>query len=244
MRNRRDNNQLRDIEIVLDFVKNPLSSVLFSQGNTKVLTTVSIVESVPPHLKNTGTGWITAEYSLLPGSTFQRKQRERFKVSGRTYEIQRFIGRSLRSITDLSLFGERTVYIDCDVLQADGGTRCAAINGSFIAFAIGVKRLLYQGSLDSFPISNKICAVSSGIVEGEFLLDLDYEEDNLASVDGNFVFSDDERIVEIQIQGEENTFSYKEFEKLFNLSREGSYYIFRKMDEVLSKYGISIGNKK
>jgi len=241
---KRKNEQLRKIEIIPEFVKNPLSSVLFSQGHTKVLATVSFIENTAPHLKNTGTGWITAEYSLLPGSTLQRKKRERFKVSGRTYEIQRFIGRALRSITDLSSLGENTIYIDCDVLQADGGTRCASINASFIAFAIGVKKLIEKGILNSYPFKNKICAVSSGRVEGEFLLDLNYEEDSLASVDGNFVFTDNNKLVEIQIQGEEETFSYKDFEILFSLSKKGADKIFKKMDEVLSQYGISFSDTK
>ena len=229
----RKNEELRKIEIIPEFVTSSPGSVLFIQGNTKVLATCNIVEGTAPHLRGTDSGWITAEYSLLPGSTFERKTRERFKISGRTLEIQRFIGRSLRSVTELSLLGENTIYIDCDVIQADGGTRCASINAGFIAFYIAVSKFIREGKLSSNPIKKFIGSVSCGKFEGEYLLDLNYEEDSKVSCDGNFVFAEDGEIVEIQILGERDTLSFEDFNKLYELAYKGSMEIIGKIKDAL-----------
>jgi ribonuclease PH len=210
--------QLRPITIELDYLEQPHGSVLFSQGRTKVLCTASIEEGVPRWLYGKGTGWLTAEYSLLPASTGARTPREASagKQKGRTVEIQRLIGRGIRAVLDFEALGERTVWVDCDVLQADGGTRCASICGAYVAVA---------RALDRFGLSKALCdsvgAVSLGIVEGEVLLDLDYSEDSRADVDLNVVMTGEGRFVEVQATAEGEPFSREELDELLELAGQG-----------------------
>ena len=219
----RAGNDLRALRLVPDFTDNPLASVLCELGRTKVLCTVSEEPSVPRFLRGTGRGWLTAEYSLLPGSTDRRVEREasRGRPSGRTLEIQRLIGRSLRAVVDLSAIGERTFWIDCDVLQADGGTRCASITGAYVALAVAVNRLVDRGDLERNPLRDSVAAVSVGIVGGEVILDLAYEEDSRAEVDMNVVATGAGRFVEVQGTGEEGTFSTDELNDLTTLALSG-----------------------
>ena len=218
MREGRRSDQLRRLEVVVDYLEQPLGSVLYSQGRTKVLCTASLEEGVPRWLKGAGKGWLTAEYSLLPASTGERTQREASagKQKGRTVEIQRLIGRALRSVLDFEALGERTLWIDCDVLQADGGTRCAAISGAWVAAA----RALGKAGL-SRALPDSVAAVSLGIVEGELLLDLDYEEDRQAEVDANVVLTGAERLVEVQATAERAPFDRDGLNELLDLAAKG-----------------------
>jgi ribonuclease PH len=210
--------QLRPLEIVPDFLEQPHGAVLIAQGNTKVLCTASVEESVPRWMSRRGTGWITAEYSLLPASTGQRTQREASsgRQKGRTIEIQRLIGRAVRAVTDFEALGERTLWLDCDVLQADGGTRCAAISGAWVAA---------RRALDRFGLSKampgSVAAVSLGIVGGELLLDLDYVEDSSADVDLNVVITGDDRLVEVQSTAERVPFGRDQLDGLLDLAAKG-----------------------
>ncbi len=214
---------LRSQQITPDFTENPLASVLCEMGRTKVMCTVSEETSVPRFLRGTGRGWLTAEYSLLPGSTDTRVDREAAKgrPSGRTLEIQRLIGRSLRAIADLSALGERTLWVDCDVLQADGGTRCASITGAYVAVAIAVNRLIARGDLKRSPLRDSVAAISVGIVGGDVMLDLAYAEDSRADVDMNVVATGSGRFVEVQGTGEEATFSRQDLNALTDLALRG-----------------------
>ncbi len=218
MREGRRPNELRPLEIELDFLEQPHGAVLWSQGKTKVLCTASIQEGVPRWLRNSGRGWLTAEYSLLPASTGERTDREASKgrQGGRTIEIQRLIGRAVRAVTDFSALGERTVYLDCDVLQADGGTRCAAICGAYVA----ARRALDRFGL-SKALRGSVAAVSVGIVGGEALLDLDYLEDSSAEVDMNVVMTGDGRVIEVQATAEGEPFSRDSLDALLDLAIEG-----------------------
>ncbi|MFQ5417285.1 MAG: ribonuclease PH [Myxococcota bacterium] len=215
--------ELRPVCLDPDFTENPLASVLCQMGRTKVLCTVCEEEGVPRFLRGSGRGWVTAEYSMLPGSTDTRGQREasRGRPSGRTLEIQRLIGRSLRAVTDLALLGERTLWIDCDVLQADGGTRCASITGAYTALDLAVRRLLRRGDLEQTPLRDSVAAVSVGIVRGEIVLDLPYEEDSSAEVDMNVVATGGGRFVEVQGTGEDGTFSRDDLDALTALALGG-----------------------
>jgi ribonuclease PH len=219
----RSANDLRGVRLVPDFTENPLASVLCEMGRTRVMCTVSEETSVPRFLRGTGKGWLTSEYSLLPGSTDTRAHREvsRGRPSGRTLEIQRLIGRSLRAVTDLSALGERTLWVDCDVLQADGGTRCASITGAYAALAVAVNRLVARGDLARNPLRDSVAAVSVGIVGNEVMLDLCYEEDSRANVDMNVVATGAGRFVEVQGTGEESTFSTDELRELTTLALQG-----------------------
>ena len=219
----RSPNDLRPVRLVPDFTDNPLASVLCEMGRTVVLCTVSEEDSVPRFLRGTGRGWLTAEYSLLPGSTDRRVEREvtRGRSSGRTLEIQRLIGRSLRAVADLSALGERTLWVDCDVLQADGGTRCASITGAYVALAVAVERLIARGDLERNPLRDSVAAVSVGVVGGSVMLDLAYEEDARAEVDMNVVATGAGRFVEVQGTGEESTFSVDELNQLTALGLRG-----------------------
>jgi ribonuclease PH len=216
-------NELRPVELATDFTENPLGSVLCSMGRTKVLCTVCQDRSVPRWLKGSGQGWVTAEYSLLPGSTDRRSEREasRGRLSGRTMEIQRLIGRSLRGVVDMRALGERTLWVDCDVLQADGGTRSAAVTGAYTALALATRRLLRSGALTRDPLRDSVAAISVGIVGGEPLLDLAYDEDVRAEVDMNVVATGAGRFVEVQGTGEEGTFSPEELRILTDLALSG-----------------------
>ena len=219
----RQPDQLRPLRIQADFLEQPHGSVLYSQGKTIVLCTATIEESVPRWLARQGRGWMTAEYSLLPASTGERTDREaaRGKQGGRTVEIQRLIGRALRGVVDFQALGERTVYLDCDVLQADGGTRTASITGAWVALRLATKYLLDEGVITADPILDQVAAVSCGIFNGVPVLDLDYEEDSNAEADANFVLTGAGDIVEIQATGEKRGFSQGEFEALFALARKG-----------------------
>ncbi len=215
--------ELRPVRLLPNFTDNPLASVLSEIGRTKVLCTVCEEASVPRWMKGSGRGWITAEYSMLPGSTDRRTDREaaRGRLSGRTQEIQRLIGRSLRAVTDLSALGERTLWIDCDVLQADGGTRCASITGAYVAVALAVRRLLRREALSRDPLRDSVAAVSTGVVDGSVVLDLAYEEDSRAEVDMNVVATSAGRFVEVQGTGEGVTFSEQELASLTRVALGG-----------------------
>jgi ribonuclease PH len=218
MREGRRRDELRPVEILVDYLEQPLGSVLYSQGKTKVLCTASLDEGVPRWMRDQGRGWLTAEYSLLPASTGERTQREASagRQKGRTVEIQRLIGRALRSVLDFEALGERTLWIDCDVLQADGGTRCAAISGAWVA---GAQALGKAGLSRALPES--VAAVSLGIVGGELLLDLDYVEDSGAEVDLNVVMTGAERLVEVQATAERATFDRAQLDELLDLGARG-----------------------
>lgn len=214
---------LRDVLIERNYLKHPEGSCLISMGDTKVICTATIEEKVPFWLKGKGKGWVSAEYSLLPRSTNTRVNREavRGKQTGRTVEIQRLIGRSLRSIMDLEKLGERVITVDCDVIQADGGTRCASITGGFVAMELAVQTLLDSGKITETPIKENIAAVSVGIVKEEFILDLDYELDSNADVDMNIVMTESGKFVEVQGTGEEYTFSEEQLAGMLSLAKAG-----------------------
>jgi ribonuclease PH len=211
---------LRPVEIQPGFVRTADGSALYSQGETRVICTASVSRSVPRFLEGTGRGWVTAEYAMLPASTGERKERDvkRGRPDGRAVEIQRLIGRSLRAVVDLSRLGERSIYVDCDVLQADGGTRCASITGGFVALRLAVNKLLEAGDLESDPLTGSIAAISCGIVDGEPLLDLDYSEDSRAEVDANVVMSGDGGLVEVQATAERTPVSRASLDALLTLA--------------------------
>ncbi len=219
----RDNNQLRSISIEKNFIENADSSVLISFGKTKVICTATIEESVPRFLHDSGEGWVTAEYSMLPACANERIRREvtKGKQSGRTMEIQRLIGRSLRAVIDLKALGERSILIDCDVIQADGGTRTTSITGGMVVLYDAVQLLLNQGKLSENPIKNFVSAISIGLVNGDVLLDLDYEEDSSAEVDLNLVMTDDGRFIEIQGTAEQTPFSADHLESFLTVGKAG-----------------------
>jgi len=218
----RKNDQLRPVKITRRFTRTAPGSVLFQAGGTTVLCTASIDPKVPEWMVGKGRGWLTAEYNMLPGSTSPRKKRERDgKTDGRTTEIQRLIGRSLRAIVDLDALGERTIAIDCDVLEADGGTRTASITGAYIALADAMASVGNTLNRDHWPIRSSVAAVSVGLFEGAALLDLDYSEDVDAAVDMNVVMTGDGRFIEVQGTGEEATFSEAELQTLLGLARRG-----------------------
>lgn len=227
--------ELREIKIVKDYLDHPDGSVLIEMGMTKVICTAAIEENAPPFLRNTGRGWLTAEYSMLPMSTHTRTPREssRGRVGGRTHEIQRLIGRSLRAVTDLGAFGERTIYIDCDVIQADGGTRTASITGGFVALVGLFQKLKDKGIVKKIPIHDYISAVSVGIVEGVVLLDLEYEEDSRACVDMNFVMTGSGLFVEVQGTAEEKPFSRELMDQMTNAAIKGIHAITMKQKELV-----------
>ena len=221
MRNDRKNLELRKIEITTDFIKNADASCLIKSGDTHVVCTASIEEKVPRWLKGSGKGWVTAEYGMLPRSTHERMRRESSvgKVGGRTSEIQRLIGRSLRASMNLKLLGEYLITIDCDVLQADGGTRTASITGGFVALKKCIDLMIKRKQINHNPIKSYVAAISCGIVKGELLMDLDYEEDSQADVDSNYVMNDKGDIIELQLTGEQTTCSEEEFMKMLRHSK-------------------------
>ena len=220
--------QMRPIAIVPAFTRHAEGSCLISFGDTRVLVTASVEERVPPFLRGKGEGWVTAEYGMLPRATHTRGQREaaRGKQSGRTQEIQRLIGRSLRSVVDLKALGERQVTLDCDVIQADGGTRTAAISGAWVALRLAVDGLLRNGALQTDPIKAQVAAVSCGIVDGTPVLDLDYPEDSAAHADGNFVLLSDGNMAEVQATAEGATYDEEALLRLLRLARIGCGEIF------------------
>jgi len=220
-------NSTRQVSFQRNFTRYAPGSVLVSFGHTKVLCSVTIEEKVPPFMRDSGKGWLTAEYALLPASTHTRSSREsaKGKLSGRTHEIQRLIGRSLRSIVDLDKVGERTFYIDADVIQADGGTRTAAITGSMLALWDAVQSLVSAGKLAENPIQELLAAVSVGICDGQIVCDLDYEEDSTAQVDMNVVMTESGKIVEVQGTAEENPFTQDELLQMLAVAKQGIFQL-------------------
>jgi ribonuclease PH len=214
---------LRPVTIEPGFVRTATGSALISAGETRVICTASVEESVPRFLVGSGRGWVTAEYGMLPASTGERKRRDvsKGRPDGRTVEIQRLIGRSLRGVIDFEAMGERTIYVDCDVLQADGGTRCASITGGFVALALAAERLVGDGKLERTPLSGTVAAVSSGVVGGVPLLDLDYSEDSTAEVDANVVMTGDGGLVEVQATAEKTPLSRAHLDDLLALAASG-----------------------
>ena len=230
------NDQIRPVKITNNYLMSPQGSVLIEMGNTKVICAATVEERVPGFLKGTGEGWITAEYSLLPSSTNTRSSRERGKVSGRTQEIQRLIGRSLRSVVDLKALGERTITIDCDVIQADGGTRTAAITGSFISLVEACASIYDPAGKKPFPVKDFLAAISVGISkDGQPILDLCYEEDSAAAVDMNIIMTGEGQLVEVQGTGEERPFTRQELNTLLDLGEKG-------IDELISYQKDVLGN--
>ena len=236
MRNyNRKKNELRPIHIESNYVKNSLGSCLISFGNTKVICTANFSNDVPRWLKNKGSGWLTAEYSMLPGSTSERTLREskNGKQTGRTIEIQRLIGRSIRNIVDLKKFPDGQFILDCDVLEADGGTRTVSITGSYVSLCLAIKKLMETGTIKKNPIKDYIAAVSCGVLNGDVFVDLDYSEDSIADVDANFVFTKELGIAEIQISGEKNTFSLDQVTKMINEAKKAADQIFKIQESVI-----------
>ena len=220
---------LRRVTVTRKFTRHAEGSVLVEFGDTKVICTASVEESVPPFLRGRGTGWVTAEYSMLPRATHTRSAREsaKGKIGGRTHEIQRLIGRSLRAVIDLDRLGERSIHIDCDVIQADGGTRTASITGAYIALVDAVSWLMAQGAISANPLREGVAAVSVGIVRGEVLLDLDYSEDSTAEVDMNFVVTSSGRFVEVQGTAEAEPFTTQQMDSMRTVALEGIHQLLK-----------------
>ena len=229
--------QMRPVNIVPDFISTAEGSVLIEIGNTRVICTASVEETVPQFLRNSGKGWITSEYAMIPRATLTRTPREsaRGRIGGRTHEIQRLIGRSLRAVADLTRLGERTIFIDCDVIQADGGTRTASITGAFVALGLALERLVEAGTLTSAPLRDFVAATSIGVVDGEILLDLNYEEDSRAEVDMNLVMTGGKKIVEVQGTAEQHPFDDTQLRKMMELARRGIESLIAKQQAMLSK---------
>jgi ribonuclease PH len=233
--NNRSNDKLRQIDIQINVNKYAEGSCLISFGNTKVLCTATIDNKLPPFLKGSKSGWITAEYGMLPRSTHDRMEREasKGKQSGRTQEIQRLIGRSLRAIINLELLGERQIKIDCDVLQADGGTRVASICGGYVALFLACQKLLDSKIITTMPITEAIGAISCGIINDEAMIDLDYIEDSNAQSDANFVMTSSGKIVEIQICAEKKSLTKEEFDNLYFLASEGIHQVIKEQQKAI-----------
>jgi ribonuclease PH len=227
--------QMRPVNIIRDFISTAEGSALIEIGNTRVICTASIDEAVPAWMKNSGKGWVTSEYGMIPRSTLTRTAREaaRGKQTGRTQEIQRLIGRALRAVVDLKRFGERTVWIDCDVIQADGGTRTASITGAFVALSLALEKLVDAGTLTAVPIRDFVAATSVGIVDGEILLDLAYEEDSRAEVDMNFVMTSGKKMIEIQATAERIAFDDTQLQRMLELARKGVTDLIAKQQAIL-----------
>jgi len=224
----RKNDEMREVKVTKNYIMHPEGSVLIEFGNTKVICNATVEEKVPPFLRGTNSGWITAEYSMLPRATNNRVQREANKgrLSGRTMEIQRLIGRALRAAVNLEKLGERTVIIDCDVIQADGGTRTASITGGYLALELAIEKLIDKGKLNEIPINSRVAAVSVGKIKNEILLDLEYEEDFRADVDMNIIMNDKGEFIELQGTGEEATFTQEELLKFIEISKKGFEKLF------------------
>jgi len=229
--------QMRPVKIEPDFITMAEGSALIELGNTRVICTASVDEGVPSFLRNTGKGWITGEYGMLPRSTLTRTARDvtKGRASGRTHEIQRLIGRSLRAIADLTQLGERTIWIDCDVIQADGGTRTASITGAFVALGMAVERLMEAGTLSTSPLRDFVAATSVGIVNGAVLLDLAYEEDSRAEVDMNFVMTGRGNLVEVQASAEAKPFTDDQLHQMMSLAKRGVQDLISKQKAILKK---------
>ena len=234
---KRPANALRPVKIKPDYLGFADGSALIEIGKTKVIAAATIDDRIPPFLKNSKTGWVTAEYSMLPRSTEKRTVRERMqtRISGRTQEIQRLIGRSLRAVTELGILGERTIILDCDVIQADGGTRTASITASCVALALALKKMMDEKIIDEMPLKHLVSGVSVGIVEGEILLDLDYEEDAKAEIDMNVAETEKGQLVEIQATAEKKSFSRKQLSALMSLADKGIKELNQMQKDVLKK---------
>jgi ribonuclease PH len=241
----RAHDELRPVDMDPEFIIYPEGSVLISTGKTRVLCNASVEESQPHHLADTGKGWVTAEYSMLPRSAPHRQIREvvRGKRSGRTHEIQRMIGRALRTVVELKPLGQRTIWVDCDVLQADGGTRTASVTGGYVAMVMAMQSLLDEGRITESPLIGQLAATSVGKVDGELLLDLNYEEDDRAEVDMNVVMTDDGEFVELQASGEEAVFSQGELDELVDLAAGGIDTLMDHQLEVLEDTGANLVNR-
>ena len=228
--------ELRPVTFVPHFMRSATGSVLIEQGETRVICTASVLDSVPRWMAGQGRGWVTAEYGMLPASTGERKQRDvsKGRPDGRTVEIQRLIGRSLRGVVDFGALGERSIYVDCDVLQADGGTRCAAITGGFVALELATRRLLAERALARTPLTGSIAAVSCGVVAGEPLLDLDYREDSAAEVDANVVMTGEGGLVEVQATAERTPLSRAHLDDLLVLAADGIAALRDVQEQVLA----------
>lgn len=239
----RQNDEIRPVKITRNYLKHAEGSVLIEMGDTKVICTASVDDKVPPFVKGTGKGWVTSEYGMLPRSTEVRKAREstKGKVDGRTMEIQRLIGRALRSIVDLEKLGEMTIFIDCDVIQADGGTRTASITGAFVALVDAFNKLAEQGKLGGIPVTGYIAAISAGIKDGKAILDLNYAEDSTCQVDMNLVMTDKGQFVEIQGTGEESPFSKEELNTLLVLGEKGIRELIGVQRQVLGEIADKVG---
>ncbi|OPY05702.1 MAG: Ribonuclease PH [Syntrophaceae bacterium PtaB.Bin038] len=233
----RQPNQIRPVSMTRDYLRHPKGSVLIEMGDTRVICAVSVEEGVPPFLKNAGRGWLTAEYAMIPSSTHERSAREssKGKVGGRTHEIQRLIGRALRAVTDLTAYGERTIHIDCDVIQADGGTRTAAITGAFVALIDAFRKMRAEGLVDRIPVRDFVSAVSVGVVDGEMLLDLQYEEDHRAEVDMNVVMTRGGLFIEVQGTAEGAPFTRERLDGLTDLAASGIALLTQKQIEILGE---------
>ncbi len=233
----RCSDDLRPITITRNFIKHAEGSVLIEFGDTRVICTASVEESVPPFLRGKGTGWVTAEYSMLPRATHTRSTREasKGKQTGRTLEIQRLIGRSLRAVVDLDRLGERSIHIDCDVIQADGGTRTASITGAYVALIDALTTLRSKGQISLIPVRESVAAVSVGIVGGQVLLDLDYSEDSTAEVDMNFVMTSSDRFVEVQGTAEAEPFTIEQMDAMRTVAMTGIRRLFAIQQEALAR---------
>ena len=233
----RTQQQLRPVTLTRHFIKHPEGAVLVEFGDTRVICTASVEETVPPFLRGKGTGWVTAEYAMLPRATHTRSSREaaKGKQTGRTLEIQRLIGRSLRAVTDMTKLGERTIYLDCDVIQADGGTRTASITGAYVALSDAINGLLQRGLLTCSPLKEAVAAVSVGIVEGQALLDLDYQEDSGAEVDMNYVMTSSGRFVEVQGTAEAEPFTIEQMDAMRSLAMDGIQQLFVLQQQALAR---------
>jgi ribonuclease PH len=227
--------QMRPVNIVPDFISTAEGSCLIELGNTRVICTATVEDTVPQFLRNSGKGWVTAEYAMLPRATLARTPREvtRGHIGGRTHEIQRLIGRSLRAVTELDKFGERTIFLDCDVIQADGGTRTASITGAFVAMGLAMRRMVESGALSVAPIRDYVAATSVGVVDGEVMLDLAYEEDSRADVDMNLVITGSKKMIEVQATAERRPFDETQFNKMMTLARSGIESLVLKQQAVL-----------
>jgi ribonuclease PH len=234
--------QMRQLKMTPDFLRTAEGSCLIEVGHTRVLCTATVEESVPGWMRNQGKGWVTSEYGMLPRATLTRTPREaaRGKQGGRTHEIQRLIGRSMRAVVDTAKLGERTLWIDCDVLQADGGTRTASITGGFVAMALALNRLRQAGTLKHWPLKDTVAAISVGIVDGEALLDLAYEEDSRADVDMNFVLTGSGKFIELQATAEHEAFSDEQLAEMTALGRKGCEEITAAQRELLTSVGVKL----
>jgi ribonuclease PH len=231
----RSPDQMRPVNIIPDFISTAEGSCLIELGNTRVICTATIEDTVPSFLRNSGKGWVTAEYGMLPRATLTRTAREvtKGRAGGRTHEIQRLIGRSLRAVTDMEKLGERTLFLDCDVIQADGGTRTASITGAFVAMGLAMRRMVDAGSLTVAPIRDYVAATSIGIVDGEIMLDLAYEEDSRADVDMNVVATGSKKLIEVQATAERHPFDDAQLTKMMVLSRQGIESLVTRQQAVL-----------